>query len=102
MRFHLILAIVLAACSSAATAQGRDHNLARNLAATCANCHGTNGRSVGAMPALAGQSRESIAKIMKEFKSGARSASIMHQIAKGYSDQQIDAIAAFLGAQEAK
>ena len=37
---------------------------------------------------------------MKEFKSGARPATLMHQLAKGYSDEQIEAIAAYFAAQK--
>jgi cytochrome subunit of sulfide dehydrogenase len=77
-----------------------DPNLGRNLAATCANCHGTNGKSVGGMESLAGLPKDKIVKNMKEFKSGDKPASIMHQLAKGYNDAQIDAIATFLSAQK--
>lgn len=98
------LFVALATCSAAASApvQAQGGDRGAFLYSNCANCHGTNGRSVGGMPALAGQSRESIAKTMKDFKTGARPATIMHQIAKGYSDEQIDAIAAFLASQKAK
>ena len=68
---------------------------ARYLAGTCANCHGTDGRSVsgGAMPGLAGLSRTYFIEQMSAFRSGARQASVMHQIAKGYSDDQISRLA---------
>ncbi|MFM7343556.1 MAG: c-type cytochrome, partial [Betaproteobacteria bacterium] len=39
--------------------------------------------------------RNDIAAQMRAFKSGARPATVMHQLAKGYSDAQIDAIAAY-------
>ena len=44
-----------AALASPVSAQGTDPNLGRNLAAACANCHGTNGVSQQGMPNLAGQ-----------------------------------------------
>ena len=47
-----LAALALAAASAPTWAQ--DANLARNLAATCANCHGTNGAARGDMKALAG------------------------------------------------
>ena len=46
---HLALAAVLAGAVGPALAQAPDPNLGRNLAATCANCHGTNGVSQGAV-----------------------------------------------------
>jgi cytochrome c553 len=37
---------------------------------------------------------------MQAFKSGQRPATLMHQIAKGYTDEQIEQIAAYLAAQK--
>jgi cytochrome c553 len=39
---------------------------------------------------------------MQDFKAGKRPATVMHQIARGYTDAQIDAIAAYLSAQRAR
>ncbi len=68
-------------------------NAARYIAANCANCHGTSGVARGEMPSLAGQKKEQIAERMRAFRDGKRAATLMHQIAKGYTDEQIDAIA---------
>ncbi len=75
-----------------ASAQG-EASAARYIAANCANCHGTNGVARGGMPSLAGQKKDQIASRVREFRDGKRAATLMHQIAKGYSDAQIDAIA---------
>lgn len=74
----------------------------RSLAATCANCHGTNGKAFegSAVVSLAGMPKDYIVAQMKAFQTGARPATIMHQLAKGYSDQQIDQIAAYFAAQK--
>ena len=85
-----------------ATAQGSDPNLGRNLAATCANCHGTNGVSVGEVETLAGKPRDEIVRKMQDFKTGAKPATVMHQLAKGYSDEQIQLMAGWFAAQKAK
>jgi len=85
-----------------ALAQGADPSLARNLAAACANCHGTNGMSVQGMPNLAGQQRTYLVQQMQDFKTGKRPATIMHQLAKGYTDEQIEALAAYFSAQKAR
>jgi cytochrome c553 len=47
-------------------------------------------------------SADKIVAAINDFKSGAQPATIMHQIAKGYRDDQIKAIAAFFAAQPAK
>jgi cytochrome subunit of sulfide dehydrogenase len=71
------------------------------LAGTCTGCHGTNGNTVGdALPALAGQSRDALLASLAAFKSGQRDATVMTQIAKGYSDEQLARIAAFFSAQQ--
>ena len=82
-------------------AHAQDANLARNLAATCANCHGTNGHARGDMKPLAGLSAEKFVAMVADFKSGAQPATIMHQISKGYTDEQIKLVAGFFAAQPA-
>ena len=72
----------------------------RALAANCAACHGTNGNSAGgAIPGLAGTNKDYVVAQMKAFKEGKREATVMHQIAKGYSDAEMAAIAEFFAAQ---
>jgi cytochrome subunit of sulfide dehydrogenase len=72
------------------------------LAATCANCHGTQGRAVdgAAVPGLAGMPAAYLVEQLKAFKAGTRPATVMHQLAKGYSDAQVDQIAAYFAAQK--
>ena len=69
------------------------------LADACAPCHGTDGVSPGAIPALSGRSAAYIAQRMLEFKSGAREGTVMNRIARGYDDDEIAAIARHLGNQ---
>jgi sulfide dehydrogenase cytochrome subunit len=95
------LGVLLSAMALQAHAQ--DTNLGRNLAATCASCHGTNGQVRGdTVKPLAGVAADKIVAMIADYKSGAQPATIMHQIAKGYRDDQIKAIAAFFAAQPAK
>lgn len=91
---------LLAPGTAAAQSAGTDPLLARNLAATCANCHGTNGAARGDMRPLAGQSADKLVAMMADYKSGALAATVMHQIAKGYTDEQIRLIASYLAAQK--
>ena len=105
-RFAATLALLTglgaAAGAPAVHAQTSAALQARGLAATCASCHGTAGRAVdgAAVPGLAGLPAPYMVEQMKAFKSGARTATVMHQIAKGYSDAQIDQLAAYYAAQK--
>jgi cytochrome subunit of sulfide dehydrogenase len=71
------------------------------LAATCANCHGTNGQARGEMKPLAGMSAEKLLAAVNDYRNGNQPATIMHQIAKGYTEEQLKLIAAFFAAQPA-
>jgi cytochrome subunit of sulfide dehydrogenase len=84
---------------TAPAALAQDTHVARNLSATCANCHGTHGLARGEMRPLAGQSADSLVAKLAAYKTGAAPATIMHQIAKGYSDEQLKLIAAWFAAQ---
>jgi cytochrome c553 len=89
----------LAIIPIAAFAQNAEADAGRNLAAACAACHGTNGKSVYSMAALAGMPTATMVRKMRGFSSGAVPATVMQQIAKGYTGRQIDLIAVFFAAQ---
>ncbi len=73
----------------------------QGMAASCAICHGTQGRPAPGSSAarLSGRAAETIVNAMKAFKEGKREATVMHQIAKGYSDAEIASMAAYFAAQ---
>jgi cytochrome subunit of sulfide dehydrogenase len=99
----ILLAAACAAAAPLAWAQsGPDVLYVKSLAATCANCHGTDGRSVAgsAVPSLAGMQKDHLVTQLKAFKAGTRPSTIMTQLAKGYSDAQIEQIAGYLAAQK--
>jgi cytochrome c553 len=102
MRAKLLVAAALAGIPLAASAQAPYANTGRDLAATCAICHGTNGTNAGGMPNVAGQPKETLARHLRDFRDGKRPATIMHQIAKGLTEAQIEAVAAFWSAQKAQ
>ena len=94
-------AVLLLAALAASSASWAQDSGGRNLAAACAICHGTQGKPAAGAPLipLAGLPRDHIASQMRAFRDGQRPATVMHQIAKGYNDAQIDAIAAWYAAQ---
>ena len=98
--FLLIAGAVALAAPVAQAAGAASHIAGQRLAANCAACHGTNGATVGnAFQPLAGMPRDTIISSMQAFRSGSRPATIMHQLAKGYTDEQIALMAAFFAAQ---
>ncbi len=70
------------------------------LARTCNNCHGVDGVSAGgSMPSIGGQPEVFLNKIMLEWKRGERAAASMNRLIKGYSDEQIAALAKYYAAK---
>ena len=96
----LALSLLCAATSVSAQTPSPDPLQVRSWAAGCANCHGTNGRAEPGNESLAGANKDEMVKKMLDFKAGRKPATIMHQLAKGYSDAQIVAIAGYFAAQK--
>ena len=73
----------------------------RAMAANCSICHGALGRPAprSVVPELAGRPSQTIADAMRAFREGKREATVMHQIAKGYSESEIEALAAYFARQ---
>ena len=63
------------------------------LALSCAACHGTDGKSPGAIPTIDGRSAKETKEALTGFKNGTRPATVMNRLAKGYTDREIDALA---------
>ena len=94
---HWLTAAALLAAAAGAHAQV---NQIQVWASACANCHGTNGNAVDGGFSLAGYPKDRFIDTMNAFKSGQRPATLMHQIAKGYTDQQIAIMGDFFAAQK--
>jgi len=101
-RANLPAVLMLMLAFVAGTAAGADViPAAARLAATCTGCHGTNGVSVGdALPKLAGQQKDLLLASLKAFKSGERPATVMTQLTKGYTDEQLERLAEFFSQQD--
>jgi sulfide dehydrogenase cytochrome subunit len=96
-RWALMAALFAGFISSAHAQQSAEVLYQRATAATCANCHGTEGRTTegSAIPALAGMPKDYMILQMKAFKDGSRPATVMHQITKGLTDAQINSVATY-------
>lgn len=93
----LWLGALLALCAAAAA---QDDPRAYMLAASCTACHGPDGRSPGAIPPLHGKSRRFIETALQEFRSDDSVGTVMNRIAKGYTDEEIQLIAAYYGGKK--
>lgn len=74
----------------------------RALAATCAHCHGTDGNAVAgeAMAHIGGMPRDYLLTQLLAFRTGTKPATIMHQITRGYSQEQLEQLATYFAAQK--
>jgi sulfide dehydrogenase cytochrome subunit len=68
-------------------------------ASSCTGCHAAKRIPDSVIPRIAGRKASDIVQYMREYRSGAWPSSVMGRIAKGFDDQQIDAIAAWFAAQ---
>ena len=101
--FEASLLCCLTALSTLCHAQGSGASALyqRSLAATCANCHGTNGKGVvgGGIPLSNQLTSAQMLSQLLAYKNGTREGTIMPQLSKGYSDEQLETITRQLGKQ---
>lgn len=67
-----------------------------NMISNCYSCHGTDGRSPGAIPSLTGKNAEQALLQLREFKSGKLATTVMTRHAKGYTDAELEALANYI------
>jgi len=68
-------------------------------ATSCSGCHATRANVDTPVPRLVGRDAADIAAATTAFRSGQRAGTVMDRIAKGFSDDEVRAIAAWLAAQ---
>jgi cytochrome subunit of sulfide dehydrogenase len=68
-------------------------------AASCTGCHPASTGVTSPVPRLAGRDQAAIAQAMEDFRSGKRTGTVMDRIAKGFTDDEIQAIAAWYATQ---
>jgi cytochrome subunit of sulfide dehydrogenase len=72
----------------------------RNWAGACTGCHGTEGRSKGAIPSIAGIDKQEFVRLMMAFRDGSQAATVMHQHARGLNDDQIEKLGDYFSSRE--
>jgi sulfide dehydrogenase cytochrome subunit len=71
------------------------------LAGQCVGCHGDNGASLGpASPSIAGINKEYFLETMQALKSGKRHSTVMGRIARGYTDDELKAMAGYFASRK--
>lgn len=83
---------LVALASASAMAQAPDTQV-RTWAASCAACHGTDGKSNSAIPSINGQDKAVLLTKLLAYKRDQLPATVMHQHAKGYSDTELERLA---------
>ncbi len=63
----------------------------------CLGCHGDKLQGKGQFPKLSGQQPQYLSKQLQDFKTGARKAGPMNALAQNLSEDDIKALAAYLG-----
>jgi len=92
-----LFALVMVAC--VATTRALAVEDAPPGAASCTGCHAAKPSVDTSVPPLAGQDADAILAAVQAYRSGQRPATVMDRIAKGFSDDEIKAIAAWFGPQ---
>ena len=90
--------LLASALSAAACVAQAEVSQVRVWAAACATCHGTMGKAEPGMESLAGMPKDEMLQKMLDFKTGKKPATLMHQLAKGYTDEQLQQLAAHFAA----
>ena len=90
----LLVALAIAGLSGPAAAQD-----AGIIANACTSCHGVDGHSTTAIPTIAGMDPAIFIQMMNGFRNDSIAVTIMNRIAKAYSDEQIEMLAAYFAAR---
>lgn len=79
--------------------QAEELSRAAMLSASCEGCHGTYGRSPGAIPPIAGKSAEYLRETLESFRSGDTDSTVMGRHVNGYTEEEIRLIAKYFSEQ---
>ena len=99
IRLFIVILILSTGLILAPASQAEELSRAAMLSASCEGCHGTYGRSPGAIPAIAGKSADYLRETMERFRSGEADSTVMGRHVKGYSEEEIRLIAEYFSKQ---
>lgn len=97
---RLLPVLWLLASASALSAEPTPPATFPYFVSNCFNCHGTEGRANSAIPSIAGRDKAFLEETLKAYKAGTKQATIMHQLAKGYTDEEIAVLADYFSRQK--
>lgn len=86
---------ILCAASLTYAADSYDPIKGEMLSLSCASCHGTNGKSVGITPVIAGMEKITLYNKLLDYKYGRTEGTIMQKHAKGFSDEELKEVATY-------
>jgi cytochrome c553 len=69
-------------------------------ASSCSGCHARHEAASSEIPGIFGRDPAEVFAALKSFKDGSKPATVMNRIAKGFSDDELQAIAASLATQK--
>lgn len=97
----LTILVTAASCATANAQPAPSPQQVRSLAANCAQCHGTDGRPAAGsiLPALAGRPQAELTEQLMAYRAGTLPSTVMTQLANGFSEPQLRALAAYFAAQ---
>ena len=96
-----LAALLLGGATAPARAEAAPDALQlRSWAAACFNCHGPGGHAEKGNESLAGKDAEEMFRKLMDYKGGRKPATLMHQLSKGYTDEQLKAIVGWFAAQK--
>lgn len=101
-RVMLILLVAFLLLSDVVVAADQLTARGAALMNACAACHGPDGRSQGAIPAIDALSSERLVTALRAFRAGERQGTVMNRIAKGLDEADIEAVAAYVGAPRSR
>ena len=96
MRYLISFVVSLVLFISSAPVHAASLSQGAMLSNSCSACHGTDGKSPGAIPGIYGKSAAYIQQALSEFRAGTRTSTVMERHAKGYSDEEIKLIADYI------
>ena len=99
IRFFYVIPVLVAGLLLLPAGQAEELSRAAMLSASCEGCHGTNGRSPGAIPTIAGRSADDLREALESFRAGAKNATVMDRHVRGYTEEEIRLIAEYFAQQ---